>query len=124
MVAISLSLLFATINSCLVILQVTLHCYFLSTDNIFCHIGVQKDVLCLPNGLARLWICLVRYGGVDGAEACARHADHLSQPVRKPRKALKRLSTTAPVNQKSTSTINLNTVSLAISQTLSSSSQV
>ena len=76
MVAISLSLIFATINSCLVILQVTLHCYFLSTDNIFCHIGVQKDVLCLPNGLARLWICLVRYGGVDGAEACARHADH------------------------------------------------
>ena len=71
MVAISLSLLFATINSCLVILQVTLHCYFLSTDNIFCHIGVQKDVLCLPNSLARLRICLGGYGGVDGAEACA-----------------------------------------------------
>ena len=55
MVAISLSLLFATINSCLVILQVTLHCYFLSTDNIFCHIGVQKDVLCLPNDCGFAW---------------------------------------------------------------------
>ena len=48
----------------------------------------------------------------------------LSQPVRKPKKNLKRLSTTAPVNQKSTSFVNPNTLSLAISQTLSSSSQV
>ena len=59
-----------------VILQVTLHCNFLSTYYIFCHIGVQKDVLCLPNSLARLRICLGGYGGVDGAEACALHADH------------------------------------------------
>ena len=64
--------------------------------------------------------------GKEGDEVDASEEEEcfLSQPVRKPRKALKRLSTTAPVNQKSTSTINLNTVSLAISQTLSSSSQV
>ena len=62
--------------------------------------------------------------GKEGDEVDASEEEEcfLSQPVRKPRKALKRLSTTAPVNQKSTSTINLNTVSLAISQTLSSSS--
>ena len=60
----------------------------------------------------------------DEVDASEEEDSFLSQPVRKPRKALKRLSTTAPVNQKSTSTINLNTVSLAISQTLSSSSQV
>ena len=60
----------------------------------------------------------------DEVDASEEEDSFLSQPVRKPRKALKRLSTTAPVNQKSTSTINLNTVTLAISQTLSSSSQV
>ena len=60
----------------------------------------------------------------DEVDASEEEDSFLSQPVRKPRKVLKRLSTTAPVNQKSTSTINLNTVSLAISQTLSSSSQV
>ena len=60
----------------------------------------------------------------DEVDASEEEDSFLSQPVRIPRKALKRLSTTAPVNQKSTSTINLNTVTLAISQTLSSSSQV
>ena len=50
----------------------------------------------------------------DEVDASEEEDSFLSQPVRKPRKALKRLSTTAPVNQKSTSTINLNTVSRAI----------